>query len=580
MQVFDAIGQSLYAAFGMGWQVLWSLVLGFVISGMIQAYVSRAKMSQALGRAGFKEIALATGFGAASSSCSYAAIAAAKSMFKRGAHLIPALAFMFASTNLVIELGLILWQLMGWQFALAEWFGGLVLIALMVLLVRLTYPKRIVEEGRAHAETGNVAEHNHGDELAPGRTLWEKLRSRDGWVYVAHYVAMDWSMLWKDLIGGFLIAGFLAVVIPNAFWNSLFILHAPGPLRLIENAIVGPIVAVISFVCSVGNVPLAAILFSGGITFGGAIAFLYADLIVLPILDIYRKYYGWRLAAYITGILFATMVVAGIIVDLVFTGLDHLFPAAHFIATPNHHLIAMVEHLTFNYTAILNILAIGVIIWLVMMNRRHPMLMHGAMGDHGAMGAQDMHNPDLGAHTAHAQSAAMSPRHQVAHNRGGAQMERKWSWILGLAMAGEVLLLFGAVALRGLHQQAAMPMAVATVPNTVHVTETDYHIAASQTSFTPGVTYHFILTNASDDTHEFMLGPQMPMGMSMAQVDAQALTMQSNIAPHQTRRFDVTFPMGMSTSMMNGTTMTKLEMSCHLAGHYEAGMLLPITLTT
>src|SRR5579863_10425006 len=184
MQVLNAIGQSLLAGAAMAWQVLWSLTLGFTLSGMIQAYVSHQRMTAALGRAGLKEIALATGLGAASSSCSYAAIAASKSLFKRGAALIPALAFMFASTNLVIELGLILWQLMGWQFALAEWFGGLVLVGIMVLLVRLTYPQRIVEEGRAHEQTGKVAEHDHGDELAPGRTLWQKLRSPQGWVYI------------------------------------------------------------------------------------------------------------------------------------------------------------------------------------------------------------------------------------------------------------------------------------------------------------------------------------------------------------------------------------------------------------
>jgi hypothetical protein len=219
--------------------------------------------------------------------------------------------------------------------------------------------------------------------------LWDKLRSRQGWVYVAHYVAMDWSMLWRDLIGGFIIAGFLAVIIPNTFWNSLFIQNAPAPLRLVENAIVGPAVAVISFVCSIGNVPLAAVLFSGGITFGGAIAFLYADLIVLPILDIYRKYYGWRLAAYITAILLATMVLTGIIVDLVFTGLDRLFPSAHFIPQPNHQLINMVESISFNYTTVLNIIALGVVVLLVIINRRHPM-MHGheshmTTDQHGAM---------------------------------------------------------------------------------------------------------------------------------------------------------------------------------------------------
>ncbi len=580
MGVVQAIGQALYAAFGMGWQVLWSLVLGFLISGMIQAYVSRAKMSQALGRAGFREIALATSFGAASSSCSYAAIAAAKSLFKRGAHLIPALAFMFASTNLVIELGLILWQLMGWQFALAEWFGGLVLVGIMVLLVRLTYPRRIVEAGRAHQETGNVAAHDHGDELAPGRTLWAKLRSPQGWIYVAHYVAMDWAMLWRDLIGGFIIAGFLAVLVPNALWNGLFIQHAAGPVRLIENAVVGPIVAVISFVCSVGNVPLAAILFSGGITFGGAIAFLYADLIVLPILDIYRKYYGWKLAAYITAILFATMVLTGIIVDLVFTGLDRLFPRVHFIPAPNHHLIQMVEHIALNYTTILNIIALLVVAGLVIINRRHPMMMHTMHStEHAAMphsrpmlavpgGAAQ---PPLESNRQQAPLAPFHRRHRMAGDTRGWIMRHFWTLTLVAATLATIALL--AVVVPG------TPGATTSAPpNTVYVTETDFAISATQTSFKPGVRYHFVVTNNSPDVHEFMVGPQMPVGISMDQMDKMMLGVIDTLNPYQTQTLDITFPA--NTATMNSMNAAPLEFSCHLPGHYEAGMLLPITVAS
>ena len=383
MAVLDTVGQILLTAAGMTWHIIWSLVLGFLISGMIQAYVSRAGMSHVLGRARLKEIALATGFGAASSSCSYAAIAAAKSMFKRGAHLIPALAFMFASTNLVIELGLILWQMMGWQFALAEWLGGVVLVALVAVLVKLTYPKKLVEEGRTFHETDMVAAMDHGDELAPGRTLWEKLRSDQGWVNVAHYVAMDWSMVWKDLLIGFLAAGVLGVLVSNTFWNALFVQSAPTSVQVVENAIVGPIIAVISFVCSIGNVPLAAVLFAGGITFGGAIAFIYADLIVLPILNIYRKYYGWRLAAYITGVLFATMVFTAILIDAVFAGLDRLFPAVHFIPTANPHFLHHVATFSFDYTAVLNLLSFVVIAILIYLNVKHPMLMQMNHAEHG-----------------------------------------------------------------------------------------------------------------------------------------------------------------------------------------------------
>lgn len=387
MAVFDTFGQILLTAAGMTWHIIWSLVLGFLISGIIQAYFSRAGMSQVLGRARLKDIALATGFGAASSSCSYAATAAARSMFKRGAHLIPALAFMFASTNLVIELGLILWQMMGWQFALAEWLGGVLLVAMVTVLVKLTYPRKLVEEGRTFHETGTVAVMDHGDELAPGRTLWEKLRSGQGWVYVAHYVAMDWSMVWKDLLIGFLAAGVLGVLVPNTFWNALFVQSAPTPVQVVENAIVGPLIAVFSFVCSIGNVPLAAVLFAGGITFGGAIAFIYADLIVLPILNIYRKYYGWRLAAYITSVLFATMVLTAILIDAVFAVLDRLFPAVHFIPTANAHLLHHVATFSFDYTAVLNLLSFVVIAILIYLNVKHPMMMHM---NHAAHSGHDM----------------------------------------------------------------------------------------------------------------------------------------------------------------------------------------------
>ncbi len=406
MNILDAIGQSLLAAAGMAWQVLWSLALGFVISGMIQAYVSRQRMSEALGRPGIKEVALATVFGAASSSCSYAAVAAAKSMFKRGAHLIPALAFMFASTNLVIELGLILWQLMGWQFALAEWLGGVVLIVIMTALVKLTYPKRIVEQGRAHQQTGHVAEHDHGEMLAPGRNLWEKLRSGQGWAYVAHYVRMDWAMIWKDVVAGFVIAGFLAVLVPNEFWKTLFVESAPAPLRLVENALVGPIIAVLSFVCSIGNVPLAAVLFTGGITFGGAIAFLYADLIVLPILNIYRKYYGWRLAAYIALVLFVTMVLTGILMELLFTGLDRLFPSVDFIPAANPHLVEMVTAFSLNYTAVLNILALLVVGVLIFLNVKYPMRMAHA----GHTGHDIEHEGHNTSHSTHDMTAMDAPQ--------------------------------------------------------------------------------------------------------------------------------------------------------------------------
>ena len=362
MAVLTFIWHWLFASFAMFWQVLWSLLLGFMLSAMIQAYVPKDGLVKSLGRAGLKEIGLATVLGAASSSCSYAAVATGKSLFKRGADFTVAMVFMFASTNLVIELGLVLFQLMGWPFVIAEWLGGLVLIAVFVILARLLLPKNAIEQGRAHVEPENGGHHvhDHGDMLAPGKTVWEKLRSPTGWNYVAHYFGMDWSMLQTDLILGFLIAGLLAVAVPPTWWQHLFVTNAPTAVRLIENAFVGPIIAIVSFVCSIGNVPLAAVLWNSGSTFGGVISFLYADLIVLPLIDIYRKYYGWALALRMVGVFYLSMVIAGLLVELGFTA----FGA---VPKPAGGFIAQVESISFNYTAILNIVfiiaALGLILW-------------------------------------------------------------------------------------------------------------------------------------------------------------------------------------------------------------------------
>jgi uncharacterized membrane protein YraQ (UPF0718 family) len=366
----------LLASVAMFWTVLWSLLLGFLISAMIQAYVPKDGLSRALGKVGLRDLALATALGAASSSCSYAAAATSKSLFKRGAAFTTAMVFMFASTNLVVELGLVLWRLMGWPFVIAEWVGGLVLIAIFVALAQLLLPKRLIEEGRAHvlaAEENAEHDHDHGDMLAPGKTLWEKLRSAEGWRYVAHYFKMDWSMLQNDLILGFLIAGFLAVAIPNSWWQALFISNAAPLWRTIENALVGPIIAVLSFVCSIGNVPMAAVLWQGGSTFGGVIAFLYADLIVLPLIDVYRKYYGWKLALSMTGVFYLAMVAAGLVVELLFAWGGH-------IPKPTGNLLMEVEKFGFDYTSILNVLFLVAVIGLLLWTRR------------SGSGAQDAHH--------------------------------------------------------------------------------------------------------------------------------------------------------------------------------------------
>src|SRR5438105_8056186 len=273
----------------MAWEVWWALVLGFALSAIVQAWVPRARVERALGGSGARPVALATALGAASSSCSYAAIAIAKSLFQKGASAASALAFQFASTNLVFELGIVLWILIGWQFMLAEFVGGLVLVAVMTLLLRAFVSRRLEEEARKHARQAE-ADHQHRSAGAD-LTLRERITSVEAWSDVAHNFRNDWSMLWKEITAGFFLAGFIGLL-GNDFFNGLFVTDAPSPLRTIENVLVGPVIAVLSFVCSIGNVPLAAVLWSGGISFAGVMAFIFADLIVLPIVLAYRKYYG------------------------------------------------------------------------------------------------------------------------------------------------------------------------------------------------------------------------------------------------------------------------------------------------
>jgi uncharacterized membrane protein YraQ (UPF0718 family) len=315
--------ESLYHAAAMLWETLWALVLGFSLSAFLQVFLRKEQITKQFGRAGLREVALATFFGAVSSSCSYAAAATAKTFFKKGAALVPTLAFMFASTNLVLELGFILWLLLGWTFVLAEVVGAFILIAVMWLLVKLTLPKGLVETARAHiGEEENSCCHLHGREMESNEESFkEKIRRRENWAQVADAFFMDAMMLWKEIVIGFLIAGFLMALVPENWWEKLFVTHGTNFVRLIENAIVGPLIAVASFVCSIGNIPLASLLWSGGISFGGVISFIYADLIIIPLILIYRKYYGAKAALYITGILFVSMVSAGIIVDLLFAAL-------------------------------------------------------------------------------------------------------------------------------------------------------------------------------------------------------------------------------------------------------------------
>jgi hypothetical protein len=348
--VAEVVWHGLRDSFLMAWTVWWALVIGFAISGIVQAWVPRQRIQNALGGSGLRPVALATGLGAASSSCSYAAIAIAKSLFQKGASAASALAFQFSSTNLVVELGIVMWVLIGWQFTLAEFVGGLVLIVIMTLLLRLFVSKRLEEQARGHAV---AADSGHQHESAGAHmTIRRRLTSASAWSDVAQNFRHDWSMLWKEITIGFLLAGFIGQL-PDSFFNALFLTNAPAGVKLIENAIVGPIIAVLSFVCSVGNVPLAAVLWSGGISFAGVIAFIFADLIVVPIVLIYRKYYGDAYTRRIVALMFVTMVMAALIVD-------GLFSAAGLIPQTRPTRADIFSPIAIDYKLFTNILAAAI----------------------------------------------------------------------------------------------------------------------------------------------------------------------------------------------------------------------------
>jgi len=334
----------------MAYEVWWALVLGFLVSAVVQAWIPRERIEASLSGGGARPVGLATGLGAASSSCSYAAVAIAKSLFQKGASAASALAFQFASTNLVWELGLVLWVLIGWQFALAEFVGGLVMIALMAIALRAFVSPRLEARAREHAQAVASGHEHH----AAGSDLpWSRrLRSAEAWSDVAHNFRGDWQMLWKEIGIGFLLAGFIGLL-PMDVFNVLFVTDAPPALRTIENVLVGPLIAVLSFVCSIGNVPLAAVLWSGGISFSGVLAFLFADLIVLPIVAIYRKYYGTAFALRITALMLIAMVLAALGVGGVFSAIG-LVPATRPSADDVFGSVGL------DYKLVLNVIALAV----------------------------------------------------------------------------------------------------------------------------------------------------------------------------------------------------------------------------
>ena len=358
--LITALGHALWMAFAMFWEILWPLILGFGLSGVVQAVVSKGEVSRLLPNDSPKSLAIATGLGAASSSCSYAAVALARSIFRKGADFTAAMAFEVASTNLVAELSVILIVLMGWQFALAEFTGGPLMIVIIAVLFRIFLSRKLISEARRQADKGvkgSMEGHAEMDmSVENGRSLWPRLSSPEGVTATSHYFVMDVLAVWKDIVIGLLLAGALAAWVPQDFWKDFFLTSHPVAATL-WGPIVGPLVAVLSFVCSVGNIPLAAVLWNGGISFGGVIAFIYADLIILPIIDIYRKYYGWKVTAFIVGIFYIAMAGAALVIEFLFNLLGLI---------PQQRNFQIVEtSITFNYTTVLNVVFLAIAAFLV-----------------------------------------------------------------------------------------------------------------------------------------------------------------------------------------------------------------------
>jgi uncharacterized protein len=356
----NPIVHALSMAFAMFWEILWALILGFGLSAIVQAVVGKEQMTKLLPDDSPKTLAIASGLGAASSSCSYAAVALARSLFRKGANFTAAMTFMLASTNLVAELGIIMAILIGWQFTLAEFMGAPLMVTILALLFRAFLTRQMVDEARARADrgiAGRMEGHAAMDmSVTEGGSIWQRIRSAKGFTAISHHFVMDWAAVWMDIGGGLLIAGALSAWVPASWWNRFFLTGHPQ-LAKWWGPIVGPIVAVLSFVCSVGNVPLAAVLWNGGSSFGGVIAFIYADLIVIPILNIYRKYYGSRMMTFLFATMFVSMSGAALVIEFVFQALG--------LVPKGRHARIVEASVSMNYTTVLNVIFLAVAVMLL-----------------------------------------------------------------------------------------------------------------------------------------------------------------------------------------------------------------------
>ena len=378
--MINAIGHALWLSFSMFWQIFWGLSLGFAFSAIIEVIVRKDTMSKLLPDNGAGSIAKAGLFGAATSSCSYAAAAMARSIVRKGGNFTAAMAFQFAATNLVLELGILMWVLMAWQFAAAEFIGGSLMLVLIGVGYGLFLPKKLAKEavetakGEASSDMDGHADMAMGERSGSWR---QRLTSRKGWVAISHYYVMNWTMVWKDILIGLLIAGALGAWVPDSFWQGFFLQGHSAWTVAIWGALIGPLIAMAAFTCSIGNVPLAAVLWNGGISFGGVVAFIFGDLIIPPLLNIYRKFYGGRMTVFLAISFYIVMVMAALAVEGIFVLLGWV-PQAR-------NATVSVAHISLNYTGILNILFGAVAAALVVMFLRTggpQMMTMMAGGDH------------------------------------------------------------------------------------------------------------------------------------------------------------------------------------------------------
>jgi len=371
-------GEAAKTAVGFFWKSGWAFVLGYTISAMIQSFVPKARLTRYMGAPDAKSVSLSTIFGAASSSCSFAALAAARSLVAKGAHFVSAVAFMFASTNLVIELGILILIFLGPQYLAAEIVGGLVLIAISSLLIRWTYPTEVLAAAREKVE-------REAPEMEEDFDWKERIRSRMGWHLVGTSFVEEWKMVWEEILIGFTVAGFVAVLVPQSFWEALFLTNFQGQLPAwliaLENAIVAPFVAAATFIGSMGNIPLATVLSTNGVLFAGIMGFIYSDLMVPPLVAANAEYYGWRVALYIAGIMFVSIVATALILDGAFTLLG--------IVPEGARQIAELTQFKIDYTFWMNVVSLAVVGGHVYLRRRHWRMHEDGSGhehDHGEDG--------------------------------------------------------------------------------------------------------------------------------------------------------------------------------------------------